>query len=190
MSANRDPWLNARTRHNLRADEVRSMLQKEIRRGHTENAVMLAYEMLSTSPAMEELLWHRLLTISVEDVGMGETLAPVIVNSLYQQHHLFRRSEGDRALFAVHAVRYLCARKKDRSSDEMLNWVKMLDARDKLKSKIKIKDYAIDMHTKRGMKMGRGFKHFMEVGAKVHPELPGRDKTYRKRVLKFLNETN
>jgi len=93
-------------------------------------------------------------------------------------------------LFAVHAVRYLCARKKDRSSDEMLNWVKMLDARDKLKSKIKIKDYAIDMHTKRGMKMGRGFKHFMEVGAKVHPELPGRDKTYRKRVLKFLNETN
>jgi len=183
----RDPWVHVRTRHGFAADEVRSMLQKEIRRGNTENAVMLAFEMLSTSKAMEELLWTRLMTISVEDVGMGEPLAPIVLQALYRGHFEFTRSEGDRALFAVHAVRYLCGRTKDRSSDEMLNWVKMMDQRGK---RPVFKDYGLDMHTVRGRKMGRGFKHFMLVGAKVHPELRGRNKTYRKRILRLLNESS
>jgi hypothetical protein len=42
-------WSDRRTRHDLPADEVISALQKEIRRGHTENAAFLAYEMLTTS---------------------------------------------------------------------------------------------------------------------------------------------
>jgi len=184
---NQDPWTKVRTRRGFRADEVRSTLQKEVRRGKTENAVMLAFEMLSTSTAMEELLWKRLLTISVEDVGMGQPLAPVIVNALYKGHLEFKRTEGDRALFAVHAVRYLCACAKDRSTDEMLTWVKMMDERGKMRPIIK--DYGVDMHTARGRKMRRGFKYFMVEGTKVHPELSERNKTYRKRILNLLKES-
>lgn len=45
MVAQHDPWTQVKTRHDLAADQVISALQKEIRRGHTENAALLAYEM-------------------------------------------------------------------------------------------------------------------------------------------------
>lgn len=72
------------TRHGLAADEVVSALQKEIRRGHTENAALLAYEMLTTDVALEAKLWQRLQVISVEDVGFGQPEAPVLVQALYE----------------------------------------------------------------------------------------------------------
>jgi hypothetical protein len=44
-----DPWQEVSTRHGLPADQVISALQKEIRRGNTENAALIAYEMATTS---------------------------------------------------------------------------------------------------------------------------------------------
>jgi len=139
-----DPWSGVYSRHNLPADEVRSTLQKEIRRGNLDNAIRLAYEMLSTSPEMEELLWKRLLVISVEDIGMGEPLAPILINTLHQAHYEFDVNDGERQLFAIHAVRFLCGCRKDRSSDEMLLWITMMDERGQLKPEIK--NYGVDMH--------------------------------------------
>ncbi len=107
-STTRDPWVDVRTLHGFAADQVISALQKEIRRGHTENAVLLAYEMARTSPALEDYLWQRLLVIAVEDIGFGELQAPVLVHALHQTVQTFDRSVGERVLFAVHAVRYLC----------------------------------------------------------------------------------
>jgi replication-associated recombination protein RarA len=181
--------MKVRTRHDLPADEVISTLQKEIRRGNCENAVLAAYEMITTSTELEEWLWQRLLVISVEDICMGDPMAPILVNSLYQQHLASqgRAKEADRQLFAIHAVRYLCASRKDRSSDEMRTWLKMLDERGELK--LVIPEYAADMHTARGQKIGRGLRYFFEEGARLNPELPGRDKTYRERVLELLKES-
>ena len=181
---NRDPWVNVRTRHDFPADQVISALQKEIRRGQTENAALLAYEMATTSPELEAYLWHRLLVISVEDVGWGDLQAPVIVHTLDQINQSFDQHEGERLLFAIHAVRYLCACQKDRSSDEMINWLKYEVEGGRLLPTIP--DYALDMHTKRGSEMGRGLDHFLEEGAKLIPELPNRDTTYRHRVLAML----
>ena len=62
---NGDPWTLARTLHDFPADEVISSLQKEIRRGNTEIAALLASEMLITSQELEEYLWGRLQVISV-----------------------------------------------------------------------------------------------------------------------------
>ena len=101
----RDPWVDVKTFHGFPADHVISALQKEIRRGHEENAVLLAYEMILTSPAMEDYLWYRLRVISVEDIGFGDVNAPVILQSLYEMKSSFDRSVGERKLFAVHAVR-------------------------------------------------------------------------------------
>ena len=50
----RDPWQQVTTYNGLKADHVISALQKEIRRGNTENATLLAYEMVITSPALED----------------------------------------------------------------------------------------------------------------------------------------
>jgi len=181
-----DPWTQVRTLHDLAADEVISALQKEIRRGNEENAAMLAYEMVSTSPELEHKLWDRLAVISVEDIGFGEVSAPVLLHALEELSHHFEYGAGDRALFAIHAVRYLATRQKDRSSDEMLNWLKFATANQGALPVIP--DYALDMHTARGNAMGRGLPHFLEQGAQVAPEWSQRDQTYRNRLLDALKD--
>lgn len=182
----RDPWVDIKTYHGLSADQVISALQKEIRRGNTENAVLLAYEMIITSRAMEDYLWQRLMVISVEDIGFGEPTAPMMLNAMHQMVGMFDRSVGERKLFAVHAVRYLCRCQKDRSSDEMLAWVKRALVNEKMKPSIP--DYALDMHTAEGMAKGRGIRHFYEEGTKLEPELPNRDLSYRKRIMVLLDK--
>jgi len=181
----RDPWVDVKTYHGFPADQVISALQKEIRRGHEENAVLLAYEMILTSPAMEDYLWYRLCVISVEDIGFGEVNAPVLVQSLFEMNSAFDRSVGERKLFAVHAVRYLCKCLKDRSSDEMVNWV--IHTSDQEKSLPVIPDYALDMHTAEGQKQGKGRRHFFTEASKIEPEMEDRDKTYLQRILDMLD---
>jgi replication-associated recombination protein RarA len=183
-----DPWTRVRTAREFPADQVISALQKEIRRGNVENAAVLAHEMIDTSPELERKLWDRLCVISVEDVGFGDPIAPVLIQSLEQMSRRFDRREGDRALFAIHAVRYLATRQKDRSSDEMYNWIRIEVAAGNLRPTIP--DYALDMHTARGAEMGRDTRHFYEEGANVYPELPARDLTYRQRILESLNNTD
>jgi replication-associated recombination protein RarA len=180
----RDPWVDVQTRHGLPADQVISALQKEIRRSHTENAAMLAYEMATTSPELEAYLWYRLLVIAVEDVGWGDLQAPVLVRTLYEINKEFGHRGGENLLLATHAVRYLCSCPKDRSSDEMVNWLIHQDAVGALAPEIP--DYALDMHTARGQALGRGKRHFWEEGAKIAPELPDRETTYRERMLEIL----
>ena len=77
-----DPWQRTTTENGFPADEVISALQKSIRRGLTENAVLLGWEMYLTSPELEQKLWDRLAVISVEDVGFGNLDAPVLVDTL------------------------------------------------------------------------------------------------------------
>lgn len=181
-----DWWEQVKTRHGLPADLVISALQKELRRGHIENAAMLAYEMSTSSAELEEKLWTRLTVISVEDTGFGDLLAPILINNLYHMHHRFTREEGDRYVFAIHAVRYLCTREKDRGSDELLNWIRwQVEKNDAVPT---IPDYAYDMHTGEGKRMGKGLRYFYEVGSQVDPELAGRDLTYRERMLALLDE--
>src|SRR5688572_4648583 len=153
-----DPWTQVRTLHDLPADEVISALQKEIRRGHTENAALLACEMILTSERMEEFLWFRLQVISVEDVGYGNLSAPVLVNTLYEMHSRIPHPSGDRYLMAIHAVRVLCASEKERGSDDLKNWALHAVQNDTLPH---IPEYALDMHTRRGQEMGRDFLHFL-----------------------------
>ena len=181
-----DPWVKVRTCHDFPADEVISALQKEIRRGNTENAALLAYEMATTSPEMEAYLWYRLLVISVEDVGMGDPQAPVLVNTLYEISQRFGQRGGEGLLMVIHAVRYLSSCRKDRSSDEMTLWAKLASERGGALPVIP--DYALDMHTADGKKMGRGLPHFLKIGAQVNPELPERDRTYRDRIMKMVGE--
>jgi replication-associated recombination protein RarA len=183
-STPRDPWTDVKTYHALPADQVISALQKEIRRGQAENAALLAYEMVITSPALEDYLWRRLLVISVEDVGFGDVMAPVIINSLYQMVQTFDRGMGERQLFAVHAVRHLCGCAKDRSSDEMINWIQHASALGRARPAIP--DYALDRHTAAGQQLGRGRRHFYAEAARLFPEREGRDLTYRDRLLAML----
>ena len=181
MDQRPDPWQEVRTFHDLAADEVISALQKEIRRGHAENASLLAYEMILTGTALEEKLWSRLLVISVEDIGFADPHAAILIKALFDMHLLYTAEEQDRYLFATHAVRYLCECEKDRSNDELLNLLMKTD------EKPDIPDYALDMHTRKGQAMGRGLTHFLMEGSKIFPEKNDRDKQYREKLLQLVD---
>ncbi|CAI3283821.1 hypothetical protein CIRMBP1212_00456 [Enterococcus cecorum] len=162
-----DPWARTKTRNGLNGDEVISALQKSIRRGKERDACEFAYEMYITSPQFEEKLWRRLLAISVEDIGIGNTNAPIFIHSLNQMRKEFQYNEADRAMFFVHAIRYLCQSEKDRSSDLLKNIVIKNFAMGYVPE---IPDIAFDKHTTRGKKMGRGSEHFLNEASIVIPQ--------------------
>ena len=180
-----DPWQKVKTASGLPADEVISALQKEIRRNNVENAAVLAYEMAITSEELEDYLWSRLMVISVEDIGFADCSAPVLIGSLNKMRKTLQ-STGDRRMFAIHAVRYLCQCKKDRSSDEMYSWIKKEYKAGNLRPGIP--EYALDKHTLRGQQAGKGDMDFYANGSVVSPEWEDRDRTYRDRILKIIGD--
>ena len=177
-----DPWRNVTTRNGIQGDLVISALQKSIRRGLAEEAVTFAYEMYITSVQFEEKLWRRLQAIAVEDIGFGDLSAPVLINALNQMRQNFPYTDPDRPIFFVHAIRYLAAAKKDRTSDNLKNIVK---TEFEYGRKPIIPDFAIDMHTEKGRSIGRDFKHFLEEGSRVENELKVNE-NYKARLLDLL----
>ena len=179
-----DPWRKVTTRNGFQGDLVISALQKSIRRGLAEEAITFAYEMYITSSPFEEKLWRRLQAISVEDVGFGDLSAPVLINSLNQMRQNFSYTDPDRPIFFVHAIRYLAAAKKDRTSDNLKN---IVITEFEYGRKPIIPDFAIDMHTEKGISLGRDFKHFLEEGSRVENELQVNE-NYKARLLELLDK--
>jgi replication-associated recombination protein RarA len=159
-------------------------LQKSIRRGMVENAALVAYELFVSGPALEEQLWRRLEIISVEDVGFGRPDAPLLIHALGEFRERAERASPDRLIYLIHAVRLLALSPKDRTSDEMANWVR--HTVDRGERRPEILDVMLDMHTRRGREMGRDFRHWFMEGARVENELPDRDLTYRRRLEELL----
>ena len=179
-----DPWAGVQTVHGFAADELVSALQKSIRRGLVENAVLVAYEMFASGPDFEDHVWRRLQIISVEDVGLGRADAPLIVRALEEFRRAAPRESPDRLIYLVHAVRLLALSPKDRTSDEMATWVRRVV--DEGLARPEVCDDMLDMHTRRGQEMGRDFLHWFTQGARVENELPDRDTTYQARILEML----
>ena len=179
-----DPWSKITTRNGYAGDEVISALQKSIRRGLEEQACMFAYELYVSSPQLEEKLWRRLLTISVEDIGMGNPMAAVVVNNLYRMSREFDYADGDRPIYFIHAIRYMCQSEKDRSSDLLKNICIKSVAMGQFPD---VPDYALDKHTQRGQAMGRDSFHFLNEASKVIPQKEI-DNDYKERYAKILEE--
>lgn len=179
-----DPWSQITTRNGIEGDLIISALQKSIRRGLIEDAVTFAYEMYITSEQFEDKLWRRLQAISVEDVGFGDLNAPVLINTLNQMRKDFPYTDPDRPLFFIHAVRYLAAAKKDRTTDNLKNIVKLGFAHGQ---KPEIPDFAIDKHTKKGRALGRDAKHFQTEGSRLENELTV-DENYKSRLMELMDK--
>ncbi|SLN55083.1 hypothetical protein AQS8620_02416 [Aquimixticola soesokkakensis] len=180
-----DPWQRTTTDHGFAADEVISALQKCLRRGMLENAILLGWEMFLTSPELEEMMWSRLCVIAVEDVGAGNAQLPVLIETLYQQHARYPRPAGDRFLFAAHAIRLIAGSEKDRTSDDLVNWARRsVELGERLPQ---IPDVALDMHTRQGQEMGRDYRFFMEEASKVIPEIAHKDQTWKNWILAALD---
>lgn len=156
-----DTWSRARTVHDLAIDEIRSVLQKSIRRGDVEEAVLAALELYDTGPEVEELLWRRLEIIAAEDVGMGMPDAPLLIEALNSQRLRIPHTP-DRWIFAAHAVRLLAEAPKDRTSCDLAGWATGVVERGE--RMVEIQDFHVDHHTRRGVELGRGPSFWLEQG--------------------------
>ena len=173
-----DPYTRLTSPRGIPVDQLVSVLQKDIRRSNVDNAVLAAYEMLTTSADVAEHLWRRLKLIAVEDVGMGEPLAPLMMECL---HRNFSAAPGGDTMMAVHAVRFLALAKKDRTSSEHADLVATkVESGDLVAS---VPDHALCVHTRAGQEMGRGLTHWWENGARVDDESETADHSYRDELI-------
>lgn len=110
---------------------------------------------------------------------MGEPLAPVLVNSLYENFHA--ATGGEQTMMAVHAVRFLATAKKDRTSAEHTDLV--IHKVESGQMVVSVPDYALCVHTKAGQEMGRDLLQWWANGAVVKNELEFADHTYRDQLI-------
>ena len=87
----------------------------------------------------------RLKLIAVEGVGMGEPLAPLLVNCL---HENFRAVPDGDTMMAVHAVRLPATARKDRTSSEHADLVAAKVERGEFG--VGIPDYALCVYARAG----------------------------------------
>jgi replication-associated recombination protein RarA len=154
------------TKRGYEFDELLSALQKDIRRGNEYEAVFWAVELEGFN---HKALWNRLRIIASEDIGIANPVAPLVIDVLEEEYYNFKGKKGDpHRLFLVNAVLYLARSPKSRMVDDLLNVVYgEIQHEDK---RLPIPDYALDRHTERGRKMGRGWEHFFTEGNKVNNE--------------------
>ena len=98
--------------------EVASAMQKCIRRGLADDALFWATEL--DLAGYGEYVFKRLQIIASEDVGLGDLYACIVVATLREAWRDQRKKKDARhapeRLFLVHAVLYLAAAPKTRSS--------------------------------------------------------------------------
>jgi replication-associated recombination protein RarA len=167
-----DVWSRTVTANGFAVDELRSVLQKSIRRGLVEEAALAAYKLFSNGLETEEVLWRRLEIIATEDVGLGLVSAPAIVEALYAQASRMV-DRGDRWIYCAHAVRLLASAPKDNMSMELAGWTRAVVEREERKPVVE--DYMVDVHTRRGAEMGRDAAHWWNEGARLRNRIAGYD---------------
>lgn len=167
-----DVWSRTVTANGFAVDELRSVLQKSIRRGLVEEAALAAYELFSNGAETEEVLWRRLEIIATEDVGLGLVSAPAIVEALYAQASRMV-DRGDRWIYCAHAVRLLASAPKDNMSMELAGWTRAVVEQGERRPVVE--DYMVDVHTRRGAEMGRDVAHWWNEGARLRNRIPGYD---------------
>lgn len=76
-------FLKISKRNKVKYDELRSMLQKAIRRGNKEEALFCAEEF--NIDGYGNAVWNNLKLIATEDIGLGECTATTVINEKYKE---------------------------------------------------------------------------------------------------------
>jgi hypothetical protein len=99
-------------------------------------------------------------------------MAPSVLNALYLQAGRMADS-GDRWIYCAHAVRLLATARKDNMSNELAGWTKEVVARGE--RRVVVEDFMVDMHTRRGVEMGRDAAHWWDEGARLENRIEAYD---------------
>jgi replication-associated recombination protein RarA len=139
------------------------------------------WEIGSTSPNHAARLWSRLLIIVSEDIGLADMHIGMEISRLNARWKE-RKNSDDNHLYYMDAVGKLTQANKSRLIDHAIHALEgeyqlgypakpipaeALDPVELEKLRREIPDFALDKHTMRGKKMGRGTLHFYEEGTKL-----------------------
>jgi len=144
--------------------ESLSALQKCVRRGLEEQALYWASEL--DRSGYSQHLWNRLRIIASEDVGLADSNVAVQIRTLYQNW----QDAPENKLWVMHATLILVRAPKSRIVDHCCCLFYSA-----VRPTFKMPDFALDKHTYRGKKMGRGIDHFFAEdggGMLVNQTLP------------------
>ncbi|MCK6381870.1 MAG: hypothetical protein L6Q54_11585 [Leptospiraceae bacterium] len=149
------------TNQGFQIGECASALQKAIRRGIEDDALYWGVELYKSG--FSEYAWKRIRIITSEDIGIADLHAVNTISNLYNMHQELKKKNDEthapERLFFIHAIIFLVRCKKSRIVDHALMcYFETDEHRD-------LPDYAYDMHTLQGKKMGRGIDHFFAEGA-------------------------
>jgi replication-associated recombination protein RarA len=162
---------------------ISSAMQKAIRRNDARLAVFFALELFHSNYAA--YVWKRLFTISAEDCAGFVTQE---IEALWQGYQLVNQNQkGDPKgrIFISKAVLLLCAWEKSRDADhaQCLVYDKRMNLTEaelthyldaEKDQNIPIPDYAYDVHTRQGKKMGKTkAEFFRDEQAALEPKRPG-----------------
>jgi replication-associated recombination protein RarA len=146
--------------------EVTSALQKAIRRGNEREALFWASELDLAGYA--NYVWKRLRIIASEDVGLADPEAVLLTRVLYDNWSEHKKATKEsEPLFLIHAVIVLARAQK--SGVTVHAWMAFYEG-DRQAMGMQIPDHALDMHTARGRRMGRGKQHFLDEAGRLENE--------------------
>jgi replication-associated recombination protein RarA len=174
--------------HGFNDDEVKSAMQKEIRRGNEGDAMYWALEIALESKPSFGWLRNRLKIIAYEDIGLANPdLVLQISKAVEDMDYMYQNIESrDWMVVLSYIILLMCRSMKSRITDHFRVQMEYYwETQTPEKLEMKIPDYAIDMHTTKGNKMGRfknsykGVEHFIELGEHLENENPEIDDIYK-----------
>ncbi len=182
------PHSELKTKSGYALDEVVSGLQKCIRRGLEEEAMYWALEM--SDSGFGQYLWRRLMIIAAEDIGLAEPQALVVTTSGWiatkESTKSFTQAPGMKIEFLGLVILHLCRCLKNREGDDFVCYVM---ERRKKGWRIEIPDYALDGHTDRGRKMGRGNEFWYQESCKLDRPVEVNGNVYEKKLQALSSPT-
>lgn len=153
-----------KTKHGYDFFEVSSAFQKAIRRGDEHQALTWGVELWMSG--YKNYVWKRMAIIVSEDIGLAQPEAPAVFWSLYQKYQYWVAQPRETGkLEYYHAISYLTRCRKSRYIDLLIAKYEYQYEMDD--GSIEIPDYAFDMHTRKGKRMGRGMDHFYDEGGVI-----------------------
>jgi replication-associated recombination protein RarA len=161
------PFSELKTGGGFKCGEVASAMQKSIRRGNEREALFWAGEL--DLAGFGNYVFKRLRIIASEDVGLADPEAVLVVRALWDNWQDAKKAKNEDALplFLVHAVLVLARAAK--SGIAVHGWMAFYEG-DREAMGMQIPDHALDMHTTRGRRMGRGKQHFLEEAGRLEGE--------------------
>jgi replication-associated recombination protein RarA len=157
----RRAWSEQTTPGGYAADEASSSIQKAIRRSDERRALHFVAEL--ERGGYGAFLWRRLALIASEDIGPANPGAAIAVAALRSSWEADRKAKGSNGpMFLVHATLLLCRSAKSRVVDDAFVW-----AWEAERPPLEVADEALDRHTARGRRMGRGWQHFYDSAARL-----------------------